>query len=164
MKTSDFTSSRLSTAAAKKVGEALSEIALSDGLTPEAVVAAARSPKSTLHKFFEWDDSRAAESYRLTQAAWLIRSVRVTIQSPDKKAQFAVRAFVRVTPDQDALRGIYIPVEDALQRDEWRAEMLADAKRELAAFRQKYAVLAELGDVFRAIDAIEVEPMATAAK
>jgi len=41
------------------------------------VVDAARPPRSTLHRYFEWDDSIAGEAYRLIQAGALIRSVRV---------------------------------------------------------------------------------------
>ena len=48
-------------------------------LDPQSVVAAARNKKSPLHKQFEWDDTKAAEKYRLEQARELIRLVRVEV-------------------------------------------------------------------------------------
>ena len=41
-------------------------------IVPEAVVAAARDPGSPLHEHFTWDDSKAAESWRIVEARKLI--------------------------------------------------------------------------------------------
>ena len=62
--------------------EALKEIAKRDGglLRPAAVVDAARDEKSPLHGAFEWDDTEAAQKYRLLQAQSLIRSFKVEIE------------------------------------------------------------------------------------
>jgi hypothetical protein len=49
-------------------------------LTPDAVIAAAKHPKSLLHEYFEWDDSEAARQHRLYQARKLINGVRVEIE------------------------------------------------------------------------------------
>jgi hypothetical protein len=50
----------------QEIGEALADIAAKNGgeLTEEAVIAAARDPRSVLHKHFEWDDRVAAHAYR----------------------------------------------------------------------------------------------------
>lgn len=59
--------------------------ALSGGrITPDAVLADAKSPKSPLHDQFEWDDSEAAKQWRLNQARELIRSVRVDITTESR--------------------------------------------------------------------------------
>lgn len=59
------------------VRKALAELEDEHGrLTPEAVVKAARSPKSPLHQFFEWSNVKAAEEHRLDQARTLITSVK----------------------------------------------------------------------------------------
>jgi hypothetical protein len=49
-------------------------------LTPQQVLEAARDEESPLHRFFEWDDSTAAEAYRVEQARDLIKKVKVIIQ------------------------------------------------------------------------------------
>jgi len=43
------------------------------------VVDAARNPDSPLHGYFEWDDSAAAEAYRLSQAETLIRRFKIVV-------------------------------------------------------------------------------------
>lgn len=48
-------------------------------LLAQDVVEAARNKASVLHGFFDWDDSSAAEKYRLDQARDLIASVRVDL-------------------------------------------------------------------------------------
>lgn len=71
------------TEVAKRVAEALASLASArDGrLTPGDVVEAARPAESPLHDQFEWDDTAAAERYRLEQARALIRSVRVLVRT-----------------------------------------------------------------------------------
>ena len=63
-------------------------------LTPGLVVIAAENPGHELHDRFEWDDSIAAARYRLTQAAAIIRSVKVTVERGPDKDPIRVRAFV----------------------------------------------------------------------
>lgn len=52
-------------------------------LVPEAVIEAASSPSSPLHRFFTWDDTEAAHEFRKQQARKLIRVVRVVVQQED---------------------------------------------------------------------------------
>jgi hypothetical protein len=44
-------------------------------LTPSIVVDAARQSESALHPIFEWNDSKAAEEYRLGQARNVLRAI-----------------------------------------------------------------------------------------
>jgi hypothetical protein len=48
-------------------------------ILPKLVVDAARSPKSPLHKEFEWDDRKAALVQRLDRAQELIREVKLMV-------------------------------------------------------------------------------------
>jgi len=54
-------------------------------LTPEEVVDEARDPDSPLHRYFEWDDSAAAEAWRLNQARSMIRWVHATVEYGETK-------------------------------------------------------------------------------
>lgn len=62
-------------------------------LTPDDVVKDARSETSPLHPYFTWDDSEAANQYRLDQARLLIRNVRVEVMTSTTRvvAPFYVR-------------------------------------------------------------------------
>jgi len=50
-------------------------------LDPETVVRAAKARTHPLHRYFEWDNSRAAHSFRVSQARALIREVRVIVKT-----------------------------------------------------------------------------------
>jgi len=60
---------------AQKVGEELEKIKEKENLTPVSVVERAKNKKSILHKLFEWDDSEAAEQFRLQQARQIVNHV-----------------------------------------------------------------------------------------
>lgn len=60
---------------ADKVVEELEKIS-SDAITPEQVLNVARNENSILHNLFEWNDSVAAEKYRIIQAQQML--VKIT--------------------------------------------------------------------------------------
>lgn len=62
-------------------------------LEPKRVVDAARDPSHPLHKYFEWDDSVAAEQHREYQARRLIQGVSLYIEYEERtiRAPFYVR-------------------------------------------------------------------------
>lgn len=53
-------------------------------ITPDAVLQDAKSAKSPLHDQFDWDDSSAAQNWRLQQARELIRSIKVEITTESR--------------------------------------------------------------------------------
>lgn len=55
---------------AQKVADEISSIGLS--VKPEEIVDKARDESTELHKCFEWDDTKAAERYRLHQARQIV--------------------------------------------------------------------------------------------
>ena len=79
------------------IREELERIGTAALLTPEAVVEAARDPRSPLHDQFQWDDEAAGEAYRLQQARALIKRVRVDVVRADQTVIHAP-VFVR-SPD-----------------------------------------------------------------
>jgi len=72
----------------KLTEQAIAELkALEDGrgrLTPEQVVEAARPAESALHACFTWNNSEAAERWRIEEARELIRSVRIEVTVEDR--------------------------------------------------------------------------------
>lgn len=111
------------------------------------VLEAARSPLNPLHSEFEWDDYRAAEAHRLDRAGYLIRSIQVVVH--EQPINGPVRAFVSVTRDEDRA---YTSVSHALADPMLRQQVLEAALRELEAWRNRYAELVELAQIFAAID------------
>ena len=112
--------------------------------TPEDVVKKARDPGSELHKCFDWNDTTAAEKYRLIQARAILRSI---VYVEVKKEDAPVRVY-QITEQKH----VYQPTKLFLvNQDEYQA-LLKRALAELAAFKQKYKTLSELDSIFEEIE------------
>lgn len=129
---------------AQTAGEELERIYKRDGaVSPDAIVKDNADPTAPLHGCFEWDDTKAAHKYRLTQAQTIIRTIVTVCDTPQQTQP--VRAFVSVQNN-------YRPTRIVMEDDGMRNELLATALSELQAFKRKYAALSELSAVFEAID------------
>jgi hypothetical protein len=115
-------------------------------LKPADVVNAARPEDAPLHRYFEWDDAVAGEQYRIHQAHDYIRVTVHVLERPDQEP-IKVRAFVSLTPDRGP-EGFYRLTADVYSDTDYKAQMFADAKREMEAFEHKYRMLPELEPVF----------------
>ena len=135
-------------ASAQDAGEVCAALEAKGNLTPQALVDASRPEDAPLHGEFEWDDAKAAERYRETQAGYIIRSVEVVVEGTDKPT----RAFVSLTVAENERE--YREINKVLSIHSERELLLNEAKNELEAFKRKYSVLEELADVFAAIDRV----------
>lgn len=127
---------------AQKVAEEIG----TEKITPEEVLEKARDENSELHKCFEWNDSVAAEKYRLQQAGNVIRMLYYESEKKDVKP---VRAF-SLTTEQST----YQPTQlFTVQKDEYQS-LLKRAMAELEAFKRKYHTLTELEEVFKAMEVV----------
>jgi len=143
-------------AKAQLVGERLADIEKHHGeLKAEHVLDDAKSDNSPLHKYFDWDDSEAAQKWRLNQAGLLIRSVYVKTVD-NKEVRAPTRAFVNLRPAEEADR-VYENIVSVMSDEFKRAQILKRAKEELGMWRKRYSDLSEFADVFGVIDtALEV--------
>jgi hypothetical protein len=138
---------------ASKVGKEIAS--LGKEITAENVVRKARDDGSALHNCFEWDDSAAAEEYRLVQAREIMRSLVVIIDKPDEpKGVTTVRAYENVdlaAKDSGESRRAYVPTAKALAKPELRAQIIArlgDDIRQAEDTAGKYEYLeSKFGDV-----------------
>jgi hypothetical protein len=140
----------------KDVIGALRDLAANNGgrLKAESVVEAARDPESPLHSRFTWDDSEAAEQWRLQEAQRLIRVVVEYL--PTDKTETPVRVFVSLKKDRADGSG-YRRTVDVMSDDEMRAQLLADAVTDMDAFKERYRRVQELTEVFAAMDRVTTE-------
>jgi hypothetical protein len=114
-------------------------------LTPELLVADAKPASHPLHDRFEWNDKIAGAEHRKTQAAELIRSVRVVFSAADPSSEDrSVRAFVAVRKaNSESAASTYVPIETLADDDVARQAVLAEAAREWRTFKRKYEHLTE---------------------
>ena len=109
-------------------------------LTPRAVVADAAHPSSPLHKYFDWDDTSAAQKYRLEQASSLIGACRVlvTLKSGDEKM---VPKFVNVVV-KDVRQ--YLPREQVAKSANLSLQVVQSAREALESWESRYHTIVEL--------------------
>ena len=141
---------------ANTVGGVVEQIEEKNGeVTSELFLDASRPEDSPTHAVFEWDDSAAAEKYRLQQASATIGAIRVVVRVIEDNTARDVphRAYVNVV-DDNSLKGRYINVVDAMSNADTRAAVLRRALRELKVFQDKYSTLSELAAVFAAIKSV----------
>ena len=135
---------------AQATGELCEKLERTGGLTPHRLVEASRKPGTLLHNEFEWNDGIAAEKYREEQARFIIRSIVVQPEAEEKKP---VRAFFSIATEAMPEKR-YESTEIILKDIEKTSYLLEQAKRELIAFKQKYAALNELKSIFDAIEKV----------
>lgn len=145
---------------AQVAGELCDRLDKEKRLTPENLLDECRPEGAPLHDVFEWNDGIAAEKYRAQQAAHVIRCV-ITI--PDKKPEDEKPqqkpAFVLVSSHapNDPKKATYRNIESAMNDPDDKQTVLKNALRELIAFKNKYARLNELANVFKEIDQLKLD-------
>lgn len=116
-----------------------------DGITPQEIVEIARNEDSELHKCFEWDDSIAAEKYRIMQARTILLNLVVVNKPKDEP----VRVY-----QISATKNVYQPTTFFMKNPTEYQTLLSRAMGELRSIQKRYSQLAELETVFEAIDSL----------
>ena len=118
------------------------------GIVPARVVSWAKAhPGSELHSRFCWDDTQAAERYRLWQARELITEVEVEYSDGTTRQ-------IYVSPMSSRGRGGYSALVDVMSNARSRAAFLSEALVEYERVGARYRDLMELARVRRAVNAV----------
>ena len=108
----------------------------------------ARDEHTELHKCFEWDDTKAAEKYRVHQARQIVCHLIVKEVNDEPQKQ-EVRFFYK-TDNQEG----YKSVSYIMRNEDEYQKLLDRALSELKAFEKKYSTLKELNGLFEAINVL----------
>lgn len=148
---------------AETVGKALEGIEQREGrVTSASFLEYSRPETADTHTMFEWNDSVAAEKYRLRQAASIIGQLDVKIQyigsqeAEQKEVQITpVPAFVNVAGKSTKASASFVNVVAAHEDEVLWKQVMRNALGELNAFKRKYANYKEFAKVISAIDDLE---------
>lgn len=122
--------SRVSNISPQVVGNELGRIHEKHGaLKPTNVVEEARPEEAPLHPAFEWNDSIAAEEWRLHTARNLIRSVQVITSDNQKEA-----VYVSVVTEQKERE--YQPLAVVAKSPDLYAEAVYEAQQRIKAAKK----------------------------
>lgn len=135
----------------QEIGEELEKIRIENEgfLDPENVIDKAKNQTSVLHSIFEWNNTKAANEFRLWQARNLIGSIVVKYQDgteDDMRYYISVRV-----PEMNERR--YYPVDLAIKRQDLNEQLLESAYQDMQMFIKKYEHLRELA---RVLDVVRV--------
>ena len=120
-------------------------------LLVDHVLEAAVDPKCILHKHFQWDNDKAAESWRKQQARQLIQKVTVTIE---KAPDVHIRAFVSLSTDQHDGGG-YRMTANVLSDEHLKGQLLHDMQLALAKWKKQITLLdTETEEILNRLDEI----------
>lgn len=134
-------------------------------ITAPVVVEESRPETAPLHAYFEWDDAKAGEEYRISQARRLVRAIVVveTPNEPRHSAYLHVPASVTVSEEEESGRhfGRYEPVNYVIERPNLLAQALGALKRNadgcFAAIREVEILIRRSGAVNATVASILAE-------
>lgn len=135
----------------KEEKKVLTKLATRNGgvLRVDDVLQEAQDENSVLHKHFEWDDSKAADSYRREQARTLIQRCKITLVETNP---VQVRAFVSLPSDRESGGG-YRLTSEVVSDVFLKAELLRDIQLTIARWNQKLHLLdKDLADLLTQVE------------
>ena len=117
--------------------------------TPWDVLEDGRNEASPQHPIFEWDDSIAAENFRVRQAGDILRAI-VIVRSDTTEYKKPIRAFVHVEPPGESEMA-YVDITVAMKDESMRRQVLESALKELESWKETYQGYVEFMPVITAI-------------
>lgn len=107
-------------------------------LKPEEVLEYAESEASPHHKYFCWDDTKAAKEYRLWQARELVATVHIEYDGEIEKHYYHTSVFI----NDEKVQG-YVTPKDFSNEDIYKS-VLKEAVTSLKYWQNKYNEIKEL--------------------
>ena len=109
---------------AQKIGEELESIKQKENLTPISVLKRAKDKKSILNQYFDWEDTIAAEKWRIQQARNIVNHViEITVIRGEEIEQ---RAYFNVIASND--ESIYTSLAEVIKTPSYRKQLLDEMK------------------------------------
>lgn len=146
--------SMMSADQANRLGAFLESIG--ERATPKQIVDAARSKRSPIHDLFDWDDTTAAEKYRIWQARHHTSTLSVVIVRSGKQKKMRAYHSVYVDRDDDS-KGTrsYCSSGSIMNDAELREQVIAQALRELENWQARYSLYRSVfAQVFHAVKTV----------
>lgn len=147
MKTQYKTTDRIN----KKVIKEILKVEKTQGLTAWTLLEQAKEKDNPLHDLFEWDNSVAAEKYRLVQARIIINEIKIMVE--DKVMYGFENVTVKVS-ETDSKR-VYQPINDIMDNEETRNQILLRGIQAQKYWKQQYSNLIEFKGIVKEIERVE---------
>ena len=123
------------------------------GLTAENLIETAKIKSNPLHKLFDWDDSSAAEKWRLHYARNLINEVKVIIDTKELYAFENVNVTFENTSGENERE--YKPRAEILSNEEYRRQVIASALNYMDYWTEKNKEFSEFKPIFISVNKVK---------
>lgn len=117
-------------------------------VSPKDLLEDARPKGSKLHSYFEWDDRKAAEAYRLRQAGAMLRCIAVIDEGGEP-----LRSYHSCRIDGESLS--YFSNDLVKNSPDLSQQVIEQAKAQLFLWKAKYERYAEFFGVVTAINKLK---------
>lgn len=128
------------------------------GINPKEVLKIARD--TLLYSYLEWDDTKAADKWRLGQVYNILGHIEGEITADDGTVYYH-RAFYPVSisvtygkeePAEPITVSVYMGTKTILEDEKLRSQTLQDVLNRFRYYRNTYREFKELNTIFEAID------------
>lgn len=119
-----------------------------ESATPQQILEKARDSNTELHKCFTWDNTEAAEKWRISEARTVVRNLKIIEQKSDKQPEpTTIRVFYKTDNESG-----YKPTKLILKKpDEYKA-LVERCRSELLAIKQKFNSISEYKEIWELIN------------
>ena len=148
---------RFTVAQANAIGRVLEKIGFD--ARPQQLVDAARPADSPIHRFFEWNNAKAAEAHRVQQARLYINHIDVIVLTDEGEKPKKAFHSVIVNRGESSSRG-YCSLETIVENEDLTAQVVARALRQANYWSDQYKEFSsypELRGIFAAIEAATIK-------
>ena len=119
-----------------------------ESATPQQILDKARDSNTELHKCFTWDDTEAAEKWRITEARSVVRNLKIIEVKPDKEPEpTTIRVFYKTDNS-----GGYKPTKLILKKPDEYKTLVERCRSELLAVKQKFQNISEYEEIWEMIN------------
>ena len=119
-----------------------------ESATPQQILEKARDSNTELHKCFTWDDTEAAEKWRISEARAVVRNLKIIEQKPDKQQKpTTIRVFYKTDNESG-----YKPTKLILKKPDEYKSLVERCRSELLAIKQKFNSISEYEEIWELIN------------
>ena len=111
-------------------------------VTPQALLDASRPDGAPLHGLFEWDNTRAAERWRLNQAQEIISSLRIVVR--EGEPEMPAMAYLSVGASGDRRHKGFLPMTSVVDNRARRVQFLLGELRNLEGILRRTEAFGEM--------------------
>ncbi len=137
-------------------GRELKKLCGDGGASTEKIVNASRPKDAPLHSWFTWDNNKAGELYRRSEAGMLMRFC-VEIRENKDGADVEVPVVCYAPSDGDGSEMLHVQTSEVMDDPHQRQYVIQAALDGLLSWKNRYAAtLKEFAGIVSAIDSLKV--------